>query len=59
MLRPERIREFRRLLGERPDAETLADDASFFTAVTEASDTDQAWASLVAVLLQDPRFWTY
>lgn len=48
-----------RLLGERPDADTLAADAALFTQISALSGVDQAWASLVAVLLQDPRFWTY
>lgn len=48
-----------RMLGERPDADTLETDAAFFSQVAALSDTDQSWASLVAVILQDPQFWTY
>ncbi len=48
-----------RLLGERPDQDTLDADAAFFEQVAALAGPEQAWASLVAVLIRDPLFWTY
>ena len=39
--------------------ETAADYADFFDRVEQGSDRQQAWTSLVAALIRDPKFWSY
>ncbi|MCB9780919.1 MAG: hypothetical protein H6742_20285 [Alphaproteobacteria bacterium] len=49
----------RRILGTVPDDDRVADLAALYTAVSDAADPDQAWASVVSLMLRDPAFWSY
>ena len=39
--------------------ETAEQYAAFFTQVEQAADRQQAWTSLVAAMMRDPKFWSY
>lgn len=45
--------------GVEMPQQTQSDYAAFFGQVQDASDTQQAWASLVAAFIRDPQFWSY
>jgi hypothetical protein len=49
----------RRMLSATPDADWLADAEALWRDVAALSDAEQAWASLVSVMIRDPAFWTY
>ncbi len=48
-----------RIHGEAPDQDLLAADRELFALVEADAGIEQAWASLISVMLRDPRFWTY
>lgn len=48
-----------RLFATPATAEQLADETELYRDVLRASDPQQAWGSLISVLLRDPDFWTY
>lgn len=47
------------LHAQEPSAEDLVALEELWLAVEASSDAQQAWASLVSVLLRDDRFWSY
>ncbi len=49
----------RRIHGLPPEPDLLAADVELFERVEEEAGAEQAWASLISVMLRDPRFWTY
>ena len=52
-------RVHRRVFGRWPTADEAAAAADFWLAVDAADGPAGAWASLVAVFLRDPAFWTH
>ncbi|MFT5583351.1 MAG: hypothetical protein ACI9VR_000929 [Cognaticolwellia sp.] len=47
------------LWSQNMSPETASEYAAFFTQIEQASDRQQAWTSLVAALMRDPKFWSY
>ena len=47
------------LWSQTMSPETAVEYAAFFTEIEQASDRQQAWTSLVAALIRDPKFWSY
>ena len=48
-----------RILGRAPTDEEVDELVAFWGAATAAADEESAWAGLIAILLQDPGFWSY
>lgn len=49
----------RRIFGRRPSAAEATDAAAHWAAVAALEGPGPAWASLVAVFLRDPAFWSH
>lgn len=49
----------RRLFGETPDAERIADLVALWEAIEAQADAREAWRGLLEALLRDPAFLTY
>jgi hypothetical protein len=49
----------RRLHGVEASAEELAAETALFTEVEALVGSEEAWASLVSIMIRDPLFWTY
>ena len=45
--------------SQNPTEERLALDAQMWQGIVAQSDAEQAWASLISVLIRDPAFWSY
>jgi hypothetical protein len=49
----------RRVLGEEPTEDQRSAENALWASVNASAGSQQAWASLVSVLLRDPEFWSY
>ena len=47
------------LWSQEMGQESAAQYAAFFEQVEQASDRQQAWTSLTAAMIRDPKFWSY
>jgi hypothetical protein len=47
------------LWSQEMGQESAAQYAAFFAQVEQASDRQQAWTSLTAAMIRDPKFWSY
>jgi hypothetical protein len=48
-----------RLFAVPATEDQIADETALYTDVLNVGDTNQAWGSVVSVLLRDPDFWSY
>ena len=49
----------RRMYAVDPDAAWLSEITALWQEISALSDGEQAWASVVSVMIRDPAFWTY